>query len=196
LKAEGYRDTRGPGTDGVRRLLDQAGAHRCAVHTARDVALVRLMFDLGLRRESIVSLDLEHLDLESGRISVLLKCHTQRTSRTLPQQTPDAIQAWLRHRGDQPGALFTNFDRAGKGQRLTGRSLHRIVQRLGADLGMSVLPHGLRHSAITAALDATNGNVRAVQKFAGHADVRVVERYDDARQDLAGLVAKKVAASV
>jgi integrase/recombinase XerC len=196
LKAEGYRDTRGPGTDGVRRLLDQAGAHRCAVHTARDVALVRLMFDLGLRRESIVSLDLEHLDLESGRISVLLKGHTQRTSRTLPQQTRDAIQAWLRHRGDQPGALFTNFDRAGKGQRLTGRSLHRIVQRLGADLGMSVLPHGLRHSAITAALDATNGNVRAVQKFAGHADVRVVERYDDARQDLAGLVAKKVAASV
>jgi integrase/recombinase XerC len=196
LKAEGYRDTRGPGTDGVRRLLDQAGAHRCEVHTARDVALVRLMFDLGLRRESIVSLDLEHLDLESGRISVLLKGHTQRTSRTLPQHTRDAIQAWLRHRGDQPGALFTNFDRAGKGQRLTGRSLHRIVQRLGADLGMSVLPHGLRHSAITAALDATNGNVRAVQKFAGHADVRVVERYDDARQDLAGLVAKKVAASV
>ena len=195
LPNEGCRDTRGPGTGGVRRLLDRAAEHRSAAHGSRDVAMLRLMFDLALRRGEVVSLDVEHLNLDEGTIEVM-KGHSARTSRTLPQQTRDAIQAWLRHRGDQPGALFTNFDRAGKGQRLTGRSLHRIVQRLGADLGMSVLPHGLRHSAITAALDATNGNVRAVQKFAGHADVRVVERYDDARQDLAGLVAKKVAASV
>ena len=47
--------------------------------------------------------------------------------------------------------------------------------------------------AITSALDATNGDVRAVQKFSGHADVRILERYDDNRQDLAGDVAKKVA---
>jgi integrase/recombinase XerC len=197
LKAEGYRDTRGPGTDGVRQLLDQAGAHRSVAHAARDVALVRLIYDLGLRRGSITSLDLEHLDLESGRVWVMLKGHTQRTSRTLPEPTRDALREWLRHRGGQPGALFTNFDRAGsKGQRLTGRSLHRIVQRLGADVGMSVHPHSLRHSAIMTALDATNGNIRSVAKFSGHADVRVVERYDDCRQDLAGLVAKQVAASV
>jgi integrase/recombinase XerC len=197
LRDEGHRDTRGPGTDGVRRLLGQAGAHRSVAHAARDVALVRLMYDLGLRRGSITSLDLEHLDLESGRVWVMLKGHTQRTSRTLPEPTRDALREWLRHRGGQPGALFTNFDRAGsKGQRLTGRSLHRIVQRLGADVGMSVHPHSLRHSAITAALDATNGNIRAVAKFSGHADVRVIERYDDARQDLAGQVARKVAESV
>jgi len=42
----------------------------------------------------------------------------------------------------------------------------------------------------------TGGNVRAVQRFSRHRDVRVLERYDDNRRDLGGEVAKQVAASV
>jgi integrase/recombinase XerC len=196
LKAEGYRDTRGPGTDGVRQLLSRAGAHRSPAHAARDVAMLRLMFDLGLRRGSVVTLDVEHVDLASRRIWVMLKGHTQRTLRTLPQETCGALRTWLRHRGEEAGPLFINFDRAGKGQRLTGRSLHRIVQRLGQDLGIVARPHGLRHSAITEALELMGGDVRAVQKFANHADIRVIERYDDNRQDVAGQVARRVAERV
>ena len=44
--------------------------------------------------------------------------------------------------------------------------------------------------------DLTGGNVRAVQRFSRHRDVRVLERYDDNRRDLGGEVAKQVAASV
>jgi hypothetical protein len=39
-------------------------------------------------------------------------------------------------------------------------------------------------------------NVRAVQRFSRHRDVRVLERYDDKRRDLGGEIAKQVAASV
>jgi hypothetical protein len=53
-----------------------------------------------------------------------------------------------------------------------------------------------RHAAITEALDFTGGNVRAVQKFSRHRDVRVIERYDDNRTDLAGQVARQLAATV
>ena len=42
----------------------------------------------------------------------------------------------------------------------------------------------------------TGGNVRAVQKFSRHRDVRIIERYDDNRLDLAGEVARQVAATV
>jgi hypothetical protein len=38
--------------------------------------------------------------------------------------------------------------------------------------------------------------IRAVQRFSRHRDVRILERYDDNRRDLAGDVAKQVAASV
>jgi len=96
------------------------------------------------------------------------------------------------------GPLFTNFDRAGKGARLTGHSLYRIVRGIGRKAGLStpVRPHGLRHAAITAALDATGGDVRAVQRFSRHAKIETVTRYDDNRRDLGGQVAKLVSQAV
>ncbi len=51
--------------------------------------------------------------------------------------------------------------------------------------GFKTTPHGLRHAAITEALDATGGNVRAVQKFSRHRDLLVLNRYDNSRQDMA-----------
>jgi site-specific recombinase XerD len=80
--------------------------------------------------------------------------------------------------------------------RLTAIGLYGVVRELGRRLGFKVWPHGLRHAAITEALDLTGGNVRAVQRFSRHRDVRVLERYDDNRRDLGGEVAKQVAASV
>jgi len=40
-------------------------------------------------------------------------------------------------------------------------------------------PHRVRHSAVTAALDATDGNIRKVQKLSRHADSRTLMIYDD-----------------
>ena len=40
-------------------------------------------------------------------------------------------------------------------------------------------PHGLRHTAVTTALDATNGDVRSVRRFSRHADIGTVLIYDD-----------------
>jgi integrase/recombinase XerC len=109
----------------------------------------------------------------------------------------DALRAWLRHRGDHPGALFCNLDRAHRGERLTGRGLHQLVGGLGARAGLgAVRPHALRHAGITAALDASNGDVRACARFSRHRDVRVLQRYDDAREDIGGSIARLVAAQV
>ena len=111
----------------------------------------------------------------------------------MPEPTKTALEAWLQARGTEDGRLFVNFDRAGKGGRLTGSAVYFIVRELGTKAGLTVRPHGLRHLAITSALDLTKGNVRAVQKFSRHKDVRVLNIYDDNRQDLAGDVARLVA---
>jgi integrase/recombinase XerC len=68
-----------------------------------------------------------------------------------------------------------------------------MVRKLGEAADVAVRPHGLRHGGITEALDATNGNVRAVQRFSRHRDVRVLTVYDDNRLDLGGDVARLVA---
>jgi integrase/recombinase XerC len=193
LRARAYRDTKGPGTAGVARLLAEARAQSPPL-AARDVAILRLLFDCGLRRGELVGLDVAHLD--GDRLAVQGKGHTDREPVTLPAPTRAALAAWLSVRGTLPGPLFGRLDRAATGGRLTGEAIRRLVARLGerADLGI-VRPHGLRHAAITAALDAGE-TLRAVQRFARHADPRTTIKYDDNHHDLAGKVAVAVAAAV
>lgn len=195
VKSQAYRDTKGPGRVGVRSLLDEL-ERRPDAKATRDRALVRLLYDLGLRRGEAVSLDLVDLDLQAGTVSILGKGRKERETLTLPDPTKAALEAWVAVRGPEAGPLFVNFDRAGKGSRLTGRSVARVLAALGDAVGLTVRPHGLRHAGITEALDATHGDVRAVQRFSRHRDLRVLTRYDDNRRDLGGEVARLVAAGV
>jgi integrase/recombinase XerC len=151
-----------------------------------------LLYDLALRRGEVARLDIRDANLENGTLAVLGKGCTEPHLLTLPEPTSEALRSWIEVRGDQPGPLFTNFDRAGKGQRLTGRSIHRLIKRLGSQAGLEAWPHGLRHSAITDALDLT-GDVRKVQRFSRHRDLQTLTLYDDNRLDLGGEVAKLVA---
>jgi integrase/recombinase XerC len=58
------------------------------------------------------------------------------------------------------------------------------LSREAADLKLS--PHGTRHSAITAFLDASGGDVRSAQSLSRHKDPRTLMIYDDNRQGLQG----------
>jgi integrase/recombinase XerC len=196
MKVRALRDTRGPGVNNVRKLIDAMAARTDAM-TRRDLAIVRMLFDLGLRRSEVVTLDIEHLNLEASRVAVLAKGRVERELMTLPPETTSAIRSWIEVRGQHPGALFHNLDRAHKNRcRLSDRSVARAVKRAGKLVGVVALrPHGLRHAAITHALDLTSGDVRSVQKFSRHADPKTLLRYDDNREDLAGRVAKMIAAS-
>jgi integrase/recombinase XerC len=75
---------------------------------------------------------------------------------------------------------------------MSGNGLYVVIEKLGKKAGVKVKPHGLRHAAITKALEETHGNLRAVQKFSRHKDPKMLMVYDDARQDLQGQVAELV----
>lgn len=194
MKAETYRDTRGPGVDAFRLML-KVLASRNDAKAIRDLAILRLLHDLALRRGEVASLDVEHVDLEAGTLSVLGKGRTQRQTFSLPDPTKAALARWLAERQPGPGPLFRNFDRSGKGNRLTANAIYKIVRALGISIGVKVRPHGLRHTAITEALNLMGGDFRAVQRFSRHRDPRVLNLYDDNRADLAGEVARRVAAA-
>lgn len=188
-----YRDTRGPGRDCVRAMVAQA-RERTDAKGLRDTVIVRLLHDVALRRGEVVSLDLEHYDSRRGTVAVLGKGRTQRERVTLPAATRTALDAWIAVRGTEPGPLFHRLDAAGRGEgRLTGAAVYDVVRELGAGVGIATRPHGLRHSAITAALDASNGNIRAVQRFSRHRNVQTLQIYDDNRADLAGQMAALIA---
>lgn len=189
-----YRDTKGPTLANIRRLL-AAVAKRPDRKGIRDFAMFRLLYDLALRRNELVTLDLDHVDLERGVLQVLRKGRAERVPMTLAAPTKEAIEKWIALRGADNGPLFLNCDRAGKGDRVTGVSVNRIVAMWGRKVGLRLTAHQLRHAAITHALDATNGDVRAVARFSGHRQLQTLVVYDDNRTDMAGEISRALAAS-
>ena len=197
-KTEPYRDTAGPGDAGWRAMLSLAkqDVETGRSKAVRDLAIIRLLHDLGLRRGELVALDLADVDLETGTVAVVGKGRTEAVRLTLPDPTRDALAHWMTMRGLDPGPLFVRLDRAADGpSRLTDTAVFLVVRDLGRKAGLSrpTRPHALRHQGITKALDVTNGDVRTVQRFSRHADTRTLLLYDDRRRDLAGDVAKLVA---
>jgi len=71
------------------------------------------------------------------------------------------------------------------GDRMNRHQAVRVVRRLAkrAGIAKNINPHSLRHSFITAALDA-GIPLRDVQETASHADPRTTMRYDRARRSL------------
>jgi integrase/recombinase XerC len=196
LKAQSFRDTRGPGLDGTKAMLGHALSQSKA-KAARDAAMIRLFFDLGLRCGEVVSLDIEHLDAQ-GRIWIKGKGRAQREARTLPEATTTALTTWLQIRPSLAAAdelaFFVNLDRnkAHAGRRITRDGVYKVISGLGAAVGLKTRPHGLRHASVTAALDA-GSDPRQVQQHARHSSLETTMRYDDNRKDFAGQVARSLA---
>jgi integrase/recombinase XerC len=196
VRHERRKDTAGPGETGVRALLEELRG-RAGDKGVRDRAMFRLLLDLGLRRFEVVGLDVEHLDLAGARVAVLRKGKKERRPLELPPKCVAALAAWLEVRGTEPGPLFTGFAR-GKGRRLDGDGLYRMVRELGTAAGvLGLRTHKIRHSAITACRKRAHEAgipLEEVLDFSGHADVRTLQVYldrDKSRQgELAALVSE------
>lgn len=195
-RVQGYRDVRGPGVDDVRALLAAAEA-QIGILSRRDRALVGLLFSCGLRRGEVSTLRIRDWDPDRRRLAVLGKARTARTHVTVPAGLAADINSYLAARGSLPSQ--TGLDApllAGHGPHCSGGALGgdgilRAVARLSKRAGLRrlVRPHGLRHAAVTAALDVHHGDVRRVARFSRHAKVETVMAYDDQRRDEAGEVA-------
>ncbi len=199
-KAEPYKDVSGPSVSGIRRLLDVVSGDKPV--QVRNRAIIRCMFDLGLRRNEVCSLDIENFDVEGCRLAVLGKGKKERLWLTLPQATLSALQNWIRVRGTDPGPLFITYDRAKQGDgRLTGIGLYKLMLRLGgkAKLSKKLTPHQIRHSSITTAIVESQRNgmgLETVKSHSRHADIRTVMIYADHVNKHQGRIASLVSETV
>jgi integrase/recombinase XerC len=183
LHVENYRDTSGVGVDDYRSILNEVD--RATDKGKRDYAILRLLWDNAIRRGELVSTNIE--DFRDGKLWILRKGKRQKQPIDLAARTAAAVQEWLTVREGQANEpIFIALDGRSHGKRLSGRSVARVVDWTSTDAGVEkhMSPHRVRHSSITAALDATNGDVRTVQQLSGHADLNVIRRYDDNRQGL------------
>jgi len=152
----------------------------------RDRAILELLYATGLRVAELVGLDWRDLDLKERVLRAIGKGDRE---RMVPFGRPAqaALRAWrdgwatLRHRlvaarrhasSDEP--LFVNL----RGERLTDRSVRRIVDRYVAATATAhgVHPHTLRHTFATHLLEA-GADLRAIQELLGHRSLSTTQRY-------------------
>jgi len=147
--------------------------------TSRDTAIVELLYASGLRVSELVGLDLADVDLAAGTVRVLGKGGKE---RIVPFGTAAAraLRAHLAERGDAGRGLFLNR----RGGRLTVRSVHTIVRRRAAAVGIDrrVTPHTLRHTFATHLLDS-GADLRMIQELLGHSRLSTTQRYTHVGSD-------------
>lgn len=193
IKTHRYKDTQGPGHHVANDLIRAAG---CSTppKSARDSAILILLFTCALRRSELVSLNVE--DIANDSIWIQSKGYQERERLTLPKVARDAIASWISTRGNHPGPLFISLDKHTRGSRLTGNGVYKIIRTIGQKAGIgAVRPHGIRHAAITCALDM-EFDIRKVQRFSRHRDIRTVLKYDDNRTDFGGQIAEMIASTI
>ena len=147
-RTEPLRDTTGPGKRGWERMLATAGAEAEAgrPEAARDLAVVLLLHDRGLRRGELAGLDWPG-DFDAGRpgVQILGKGKREKAWLTVSDRAADAVKAWAAVRGDWPGPLFTRRDPAAKApERLTGHGVNDLVKALARRAGLPRTARGAR----------------------------------------------------
>jgi integrase/recombinase XerC len=166
LKSQRYKDNQGVSVDDYRSILDLVD--RSTDLGIRDYAILLLLWDLALRREEVVSLDI--WDYLPGRLMVKDKGESisplSKKAIDLNAQLEDALDHWVVIReglyfqpkdgADRNDALFLSCN----GRRLSGTDIFRILQGYAEIAGVKVSPDIVRNSAITAFLDASGGDVR------------------------------------
>ena len=189
---QNYRDTTGVKPNAIGDML--AKCDRQSLRGKRNYAILRLLWGNALRLNEIVSLNVGDFDESAKTLQILGKGQgSQETIITLDRVTADAIRDWLsccdirepkKRYGDRP--LFVALDNNYLGHRLTGSAIYQIVCTTARSVGIRkpMSPHRIRHSAITAALDSTNGDVRKVQKFSRHKKLDTLMIYDDNRSNM------------
>ena len=160
---------------------DQATAflHAAATAGPRDHLLALLLAVNALRVSEALALDLDDLETVRGHSTVVIAGKGGREDRiALPPVTTAAIHAVIATESRDTGPMLADHT----GGRLNRHQATRIVKRLARAAGVPVglSPHGLRHTCVTAALDA-GVSLRDVQDLARHADPRTTRRYDRSR---------------
>lgn len=193
-KFKAYRDTTGIDKGAMITVLNLAKqarvakTHRSRLKGIRNYALIRLLWGNALRRGEIAATNISDFNFNSSSLLVIGKgSNGKKETISLPPKTKIAIQQWLdaRAESNQDAPLFSAVDNANYGKRLSGNAIYTMVNKLcvAADIPKKMSPHRIRHSAITAALDASDGNIRKVQKLSRHKNVNTVMTYDDNRNN-------------
>jgi integrase/recombinase XerD len=145
----------------------------------RDMALVMLMLDTGLRVGEVCRLNIGDSDLESGQIIICPFGNSKMKTRGRVVYIGKNVRklVWrylsLRTEKDKANPLFLTE----KGKRITVNSVRCLIADLGKRAGINNChPHRFRHTFAIEFL-RNSGDVFSLQRILGHSTLQMVENY-------------------
>ncbi len=153
------------------RLLEQPNPN-CRTGL-RNLCMIRIMLNIGLRASEVISLKAKHIDWLSGKVYIKQGKGNKDRILWLGEDDLNLLRQW-REVKPESEYLFTTL----QGNTLNDRYLRAMVKRLGEQAGISkdVHPHMLRHSFATDLYRETK-DIRLVQKALGHSDLSTTMIY-------------------
>jgi integrase/recombinase XerD len=147
---------------------------------ARDHALLLVGLGAGLRCAEICALDMEHIDLNQGKLTVEEGKGRKQRHIYLSPDVLATLKQWITIRNQTKGPLFTRVLSNGvtTNKRLSASGLAYSLKVLQQQANIAPFtPHDLRRSFITHLLEK-GVDLNIVRQLAGHSDVSTTVRYD------------------
>lgn len=139
----------------------------------RDLCMMKLMLNAGLRASEVLNLTWHDVDLQTGRLTVRRGKGNKDRQVWVNEDTLGMLRSWRERVPASPHCFPTL-----KGTRLYDAALREMVKRRGLKAGITkdVHPHMLRHTYATE-LYRESKDIRMVQKALGHASLSTTMIY-------------------
>lgn len=143
----------------------------------RDRAIIEMLYSSGLRSFELLELSESMIDMDKRELRVIGKGDKERLtffSNTAKKYLEEYILAKKNKNIYDKTIVFANS----KGQRLTTRSLRRLIEHYGDISGINkeITPHVFRHSFATELLNS-GVDIRYVQELLGHSTIATTQFY-------------------
>ena len=136
----------------------------------RNLCLLRLMLNTGLRAAEVLNIKTRDIDWNSGKLMVRQGKGKKDRSSWIGEEDLALLQRWVIKKARLPDSawLFTSRD----GKLIDTRYLRFMVKRLAKKAGVlkDIHPHTLRHTFATDLYRQTK-NLRLTQKALGHSQI-------------------------
>ncbi|MGH8015677.1 MAG: tyrosine-type recombinase/integrase [Candidatus Zixiibacteriota bacterium] len=144
----------------------------------RDYVILALLYSTGMRRTELANLRLNDINLSGGLITVIGKGNKERvvpmgesTTRDIKSYLTTRLE-YLKSKRVTAPELFLNKSR----EKITVRSINRLVNSMAKSHGLDFTPHTLRHSFATHLLE-NGADLLLIKEILGHSSLSTTQKY-------------------
>lgn len=155
----------------VERILHEARNQKNK-HSLRDFAIMKLMFNTGMRKSELTKLDIDDLNFDKSEIILRSTKREERTTMQVGSEAMEAVKEYLDTRDDDLEPVFLSSYKS----RISSSGIDRIMKSVFEKANAEGSPHKVRHSMCSIMADK-GFSLSDIQERARHTSSSTTMRY-------------------